>query len=145
MKYRTERWASDGKFRVLDGDGSVVFTHSSEGVALAHMDGLQAPEAAPAELPPHHAALARVEAMQNELIALHVNVWGPYEVPRYGIDARVTHKPTGKVCVVRGYMAWSPPIVLYSLTEVDGPQLPDLTPLSDMEPATQASGGAVGD
>ena len=44
MKYRTERWVSDGKYRVLNGDGSVVFTHSSEGVALAHMDALQAPE-----------------------------------------------------------------------------------------------------
>lgn len=133
MKYRTERWANDGKYRVLDGDGSVVFTHTSEAVALARMDALQAPEPVPNELPPPHAALARVEAMQNELIALHVNVWGAYEIPRHGIDARVIHKPSGKVCVVRGFIAWTPPIVLYNLTYEAGGPCPALVPLSDLE------------
>jgi hypothetical protein len=78
--------------------------------------------------------------MQNELIALHVNTWGAYEVPRHGIDARVRHKPTGKVCLVRGFCAFTPPIVLYALTEVEGTQLPELVPLSDIEAVTAHSG-----
>ena len=71
--------------------------------------------------------LARVEAMQNELITWHapVSVWGAYEIPRHGIDARVIHKPSGKVCVVRGFIApRTPPIVLYNLTYEAGDPCP---------------------
>jgi hypothetical protein len=145
MNYSVWRSAVDGKYKVhegSDGTGPVVFTHSSENVAYAHMDTLQAPAPVLADLPPHHAALARVEAMQNELIALHVSVWGAYEIPRYGIDAQVRHKPTGLLCVVRGYMAWTPPIVLYSLTDVDGMQMEHLAPLSDIEAVTANDGDA---
>lgn len=146
--YDVIRNVDDGKWELIEraagvGHERVVFRHASQTVVHGHLALIIAPTAAPADLPPHHAALARVEAMQNELIALHVNVWGAYEVPRYGIDARVRHIPTGKLCVVRGYMAWTPPIVLYSLTEVAGPQLPEITPLSDIEAVTAHSGGSV--
>jgi hypothetical protein len=143
-RYSIGRRISDGRWAVADMEAPIqanpVYIHTSRAACETWVANALKPEPTPADLPPPHAALARVEAMQNELIALHVNTWGAYEVPRYGIDARVRHKPTGKLCRVRGYMAWTPPIVLYSLTEVDGEQLPDLTPLSDIEAVTAHNG-----
>lgn len=143
-----------GKWELRDMDASadvVVFTHTSQLAVVAYAAERAAPPAEPGPLPPPHAALARVEAMQNELIAQHVNTWGAYEIPRYGIDARVIHKPSGKLCVVRGFMAFTPPIVLYSLTELDGMPLPLLVTLSDISDPLedtvvlpQSSGGSDG-
>lgn len=76
------------------------------------------------------------DALTNEVIAHIANTWGPYEMPRFGLTEQCRHLPTGKLCVVKGFVGWSPPILMYSLEEVDGAPLEHLTPLSDMAHVT---------
>jgi len=127
LKYTIHR-RYDGLWALLE-DGVLMFKHQSPKAVEAHLRDLLEPPAPIADLP------ADPNAVINDVIAHIANTWGRYEQPTWGLDARVRHKPTGKLCVVRGYMAWTPPIVLYSLTEVDGPQLEHLTPLADIEAA----------
>jgi hypothetical protein len=131
MNYSVWRSAVDGKYRVhegSDGTGPAVFTHSSENVAHAHMDTLQAPAPVLADLPPDP------NAMLNEVIAHIANTWGRYEQPAFGLDQVVRHKPTGVVCLVRGFIAWEMPIVLYHLEAINGAANPQgLTAASDIE------------
>lgn len=130
MSLDIARRGSDGKWCVMDGL-RVVFVHASQNACIAWL-AVKTMAAEPDELPAIPAGIQAAIDSQNALIAKHFNVWGAYEIPRYGIDARVTHKPTGKLCVVRGYMAFTPPIVFYSLTGVDGMQLEEWASLSDI-------------
>jgi hypothetical protein len=61
------------------------------------------------------------------------SLFNQYETPIYSIGQLVTHKPTGKVCEVRGFLAFTPPIILYSLQEVGGQYLDECTSQTEME------------
>jgi hypothetical protein len=129
-----------GGYDAIDtADGSVPFTHRNRRVVENWIatGGDPEPQAGAVEPKPDS------QALTNEVIAHIVNTWGPYEMPRFGLTERVRHIPTGKLCVVMGFAAWAPPILLYSLHEVDGAPLEELTPLSDMahlDAASQSSG-----
>lgn len=118
-----ERDAITGKWIVFGTDGGVLYTHHSRGACAAWIDAQSQP---PATAP------VSGDQLLNDTVAHIANIWGPYELPRFGLNERVRHIPTDKKCLVKGYMGWTPPILLYSLEEVDGPQLPHLTPLSDI-------------
>lgn len=114
---------SDGLWAVQDADGLLLFKHQSS-MAVENWIVEQQRPAPPAPVDPN--------ALLNDTIAHIANIWGPYEMPRFGLNARVRHIPTGKHCLVKGYMGWAPPILLYSLEEIGGDQLPELTSLSDI-------------
>lgn len=56
-----------------------------------------------------------------------------YETPVYSIGQLVRQKSSGKICEVRGFAAYNPPIIVYQLQEVDGPYLDECISQTDME------------
>lgn len=47
------------------------------------------------------------------------NVFNEYEWPSFKLGERVIHKSSGKLCEVRGYYAWNPPIIQYFLLDAE--------------------------
>lgn len=129
------RMGADGRYFAYDDNNEDVplFTHRNRRV-VEHWIA-QGGDAQPESLKADPGLAG--QALLNDTVAHIANIWGPYEMPRFGLTECVRHTPTGKLCVVKGYVGWVPPILMYSLEEVDGAQLEFLTPLSDM---TQASG-----
>lgn len=132
------RMNTTGRYEALNlNTGDVDFTHRNRRV-VAHwiaISGDAEPQAGAVEPKPTQ------DVLTNEVLAHIVNTWGPYEMPRFGLTERVRHIPTGKLCVVKGFVGWVPPIMMYSLEEVDGVQLEYLTSVSDMAHLDTAPNG----
>lgn len=59
--------------------------------------------------------------------------FGDWETPDLQLGQRVTHRPSGKSCLVMGFRGWSKPMMLYALDEDMGETIAEWIPRSDIE------------
>lgn len=136
-RYALER-KPDGLYTLWDG-ACPLYSHQSRQAVMHYYAGLTA---APEPVAPSTAS----QTLLNDTVAHIVNVWGPYEMPRFGLRERVLHNPSGTICRVVGFYAWTPPIILYGLEEDGGAtrdEYASVTELSHVEPDASAQGKEV--